>query len=437
MKRITFIGTGYVGLVTGACLAELGNQVICLDIDQNKISALQAGKLPFYEPKLDELVRRNLEANRLHFTTQYEAAIPGCEICFLALPTPAQSDGSCDFSYVEKAAKELARHMDGYLVVVNKSTVPVGSAERVRQIIEKEQQSIPFDLVSNPEFLSEGTAVSDCLKPDRILLGLESERAKGVMLELYAAYQDRLLIMDIRSAELAKYAANAMLATRLSFMNDLSLLCEKLSADVDAVRRAIGSDRRIGSQYLYPGIGFGGSCLPKDVQALRSIAKELGQTTPLLDSILEINERQKEHFFDKIHTYFGSLSGKTLAILGLSFKPNTDDIREAPSLYLLQRCLELGAHLQVYDPVAIPKVEALFGNKLDYCSSPYEAAEGADALIIVTEWKEFSFLDFEQLSVLMRTKALFDGRNLYQADAIEAHGFDYFSIGRASVYAHS
>ncbi|NGX37373.1 MAG: UDP-glucose 6-dehydrogenase TuaD, partial [Chlamydiae bacterium] len=349
--KITMIGTGYVGLVTGACLAEMGNQVICLDIDREKIDSLQAGKLPFYEPGLKELVKRNTQANRLHFTGQYSEAIPGCDICFLALPTPSNQDESCDLSYVEKAAKQLAEIMDNYLVVVNKSTVPVGTSERVKQTIQETLDArgvqIPFDIVSNPEFLREGSAIEDCMQPDRILLGVNQSKAAKIMQELYAPFLERILIMDIPSAELAKYAANAMLAARLSLINDLASLCEKLGANIDAVRDALAHDDRIGPQYLNPGIGFGGSCLPKDMKALRAMAKTHNHPTDFFDSILEINQRQRENFFEKIRSHFDRTKGKTLALWGLSFKPGTDDLREAPSLYFIQKCLVQGISLRL------------------------------------------------------------------------------------------
>lgn len=436
MKKIAIIGTGYVGLVTGACLAEIGHSVICLDIDKRKIGTLKKGKLPFYEPGLAELVERGIKQGRLYFTDQYAEAITSCEFCFLALPTPSKNDESCDISYVLQAAEQLATAMSNYLVVINKSTVPVGTAEKVRQIIaetlEKRALDIPFDVVSNPEFLREGAAVKDYMNPDRILIGLDTPRAEKLMKELYAPLLDRLQVMDIASAELAKYAANGMLALRISYMNDLAGLCEKLGADIESIRIAMGADGRIGHRYLNPGIGFGGSCLPKDVKALRSIAKENDHPSSLFDCILDINERQREAFLAKIIHYFDNLAGKTLAIWGLSFKPDTDDLREAPSLYLIQSLLEMGASLRVYDPVAMPKAKLLFNPAQDihFCDSEYETIENADGILLITEWQQFKRFDFEKIESKMRHKVLFDGRNLYNESEMQKFGFDYFCIGK-------
>ena len=432
------IGTGYVGLVTGACLAEMGNQVICLDIDREKVDSLQVGNLPFFEPGLKELVKRNTEANRLRFTDAYIDAIPGSDICFLALPTPSNHDESCDLSYVEAASIQLAEAMDNYLVVVNKSTVPVGTSEKVRQSIQKTLEKrgvqIPFDIVSNPEFLREGSAIEDCMQPDRILLGVHQSRAAKIMQELYAPYHERILIMDIPSAELAKYAANAMLATRLSLINDLASLCEKLGANIHSVRDAIGHDERIGPHYLNPGLGFGGSCLPKDMKALRAIAQTHNHPTDFFDSILEINERQQKDFFEKIRSHFDPLKGITLALWGLSFKPNTDDLREAPSLYLIQKCLEHGIRLRVYDPVAMPKAKLLFNHypEIHFAQDEYDAAAGADAIALVTEWKQFQFADFQKIGATMRSKILFDGRNQHSGEEMKKFGFSYFCVGKPS-----
>ncbi|NGX39712.1 MAG: UDP-glucose 6-dehydrogenase [Chlamydiae bacterium] len=441
MKKITVIGTGYVGLVTGACLAEMGNHVTCLDIDHEKISSLCCGNLPFYEPGLNELVARCVDAGRLHFTAEYSEAIPGCDVCFLALPTPSKEDESCDLSYVLKAAEQLALSMDNYLVVVNKSTVPVGTAEKVREKINdtltKRNVEIPFDIVSNPEFLCEGTAVTDCIKPDRILLGVDSNKARTIMRELYTPFSvDRAKIfeMDIPSAELAKYASNAMLATRISFMNHLAILSEKTGANIREVRRALGADKRIGSRYLNPGLGFGGSCLPKDVKALRSMAHEYHVSSSLLDSILEINQHQRAAFFEKIASYFSSLKEKTIALWGLSFKPNTDDLRDAPALYLIEKLLDQGASLRLYDPASMPKAKMLLKDLegLHFCSDEYEAAEGADAIVLVTEWKQFKSVDFEKIQALLKNPVLFDGRNQYEQEEMEKLGFTYFCIGVSS-----
>ncbi len=432
MKKITIIGTGYVGLVTGACLAEMGNLVTCLDIDQEKISSLKVGNLPFYEPGLKELVHKGIASTRLQFTDQYTQAIPGTEICFFALPTPSKSDESCDLDYILLAAKQVAEVMNNYLVIVNKSTVPVGTGERLRGELLKHQPSpIPFDIVSNPEFLREGTAVNDCMHPDRILLGIDSKNAEQQMKELYAQYLDQVMVMDIPSAELAKYAANTMLATRISLMNELAGLCEKLGADIESVRIAMGADERIGTRYLSPGIGFGGSCLPKDVKALRSTAKQNDHPCTFFDSILEINERQRKHFFDKIMRHFGSLKGITLGIWGLAFKPDTDDLREAPSLYLIEKFLEAGANLRIYDPVSMPKAKKFLKNdEIQFCEDASDAAEEVDALILVTEWSEFQTADFKKIGPLMKQKILFDGRNQYKEMEMEELGFTYFRIGK-------
>jgi len=449
MKKITLIGTGYVGLVTGACLAEMGHRVTCLDIDTEKVDSLKAGKLPFFEPGLEELVIRNTEAQRLFFTDKYSEAIPGCEVCFLALPTPSGEDGSCDISYILMAAAQLAESMDNEIVVVNKSTVPVGTGEKVRTAIKQGLTTrgveIPFEIVSNPEFLREGSAVTDCMKPDRILLGVDSQKGEAVMKDLYTPFaidNDPILIMDIASSELAKYASNAMLATRISFMNSLARLCEEVGANIKNVRTAMGTDPRIGPSYLSPGIGFGGSCLPKDVKALVATAEEVGLSLPILDSAIQINQTQQILFFEKILDHFGDLSGKTLAIWGLAFKPDTDDLREAPSLYLIERLLKKGATLKLYDPVAMPKAKVLLNQyeQVHFCQDEYEAAAGANAIILATEWHQFQFADFAQIGVSMKEKILFDGRNQHQKSEMEKLGFDYFCIGiqsKAAPYAHS
>lgn len=442
MKKITIIGTGYVGLVTGACFAKMGNKVICLDIDLAKVDSLQKGCIPFYEPHLEELVKEGMRENRLQFTDQYAGAFSSCDICFLALPTPTKEDESCDLSYIFSAAQQLAKTMDHPLIVVNKSTVPVGTTEKIGQIIQetlqKEGKEIEFDLVSNPEFLREGTAVADCLHPDRILLGVTNEKTAEIMKNLYAPFNippEKLFVLDIASAELAKYGANAMLALRISFMNNLSLLCEKLGANIEHVGKVMGADKRIGPSYLHPGIGFGGSCLPKDVKTLRSFAKEWEVSTSLLDSILEINETQRQFFLRKIFRYFDEYELReriTLSIWGLAFKPDTDDLREAPSLYLIQECLKKGINLKIYDPVAMPKAKILLppSPQLHFCSSPYESAFNADGIVLVTEWEEFRQIDLKKIGATLRNKALFDGRNLYDAKQMEKEGFDYLCIGK-------
>lgn len=430
MRKITIIGTGYVGLVTGACLANMGNAVTCLDIDQHKIETLKQGRVPFFEPDLEELVQKGISSKLLKFTTDYSEAIHGCEFCFLALPTPSNHDDSCDISFVLQAARQLAEKMTDYLVIVTKSTVPVGTAEKVRATIAQVQKNIPFDVVSNPEFLAEGAAVKNYLHPDRIIVGVDSTRAEEMMKELYASYLDRLHIMDIPSAELCKYAANGMLALRISFMNDIACLCEKLGGNIEAVRMAIGADPRIGKSYLNPGIGYGGSCLPKDVRALRSTAKLCNHPTSLFDAILEINTRQRDHFLSKINRYFGTLSDKTFAIWGLSFKPNTDDLREAPALYLIQSLLEVKAKVKVYDPVAMPKAKHHFQNSVHFCQSEYEAAEGTHGILLVTEWDQFRQVDFAKIAPKMAHKVLFDGRNQYSHSEMKKFGFDYFCIGK-------
>lgn len=431
MTRITIIGTGYVGLVTGVCLAKMGNTITCLDIDREKIHSLQKGKIPFFEPGLEEATIEETSAGRLSFTSSYESAIPDAEICFLALPTPSAEDGSCDMRYIFSAVKQIAQLMSENLVIVNKSTVPVGTTEKVREILRKET-NLPCHVISNPEFLKEGSALTDALDPDRILIGVDSPYAESVMKKLYAPFIDRILMMDIASCELAKYAANAMLATRLSFMNHLSILCEKVGANIDSIQQAIGKDPRIGSHYLRAGIGFGGSCLPKDVRALKETFIHLGLSSEFFENILKINTEQQEHFIKNIVGHFGNLSGKRLAIWGLSFKPDTDDLREAPSLYLIQKCLQQGAILRLYDPAAIDKAKQIFRNEnnIQYCKDPYDAAMDTDAILLLTEWKEFVQIDFAKLGKIVREKTLFDGRNVFDRYLLETQGFSYFGIGK-------
>lgn len=440
MKKIAVIGCGYVGLVTGAWFAEMGNHVICVDIDDEKIDALKRGDIPFFEPGLAEMVKRGITAGRLFFTQSYDEALSDALICFLALPTPSNDDGGCNHEYVLEAAKTIAHKMQGDLIIANKSTIPVGTTREVHgiiaEILTKREKHFSFDVVSNPEFLQEGSAITNCMDPDRIILGVESDWAKDILLRLYTPYLERIQIMDIESAELCKYGANAMLALRISFMNAFSGLCEKVGGNIDAIRRAIGSDPRIGNRYLSAGIGFGGSCLPKDVSALCAIARENDYDTSFFEAILDVNESQKRRFFEKILRYFGSLQGKTLAIWGLSFKPNTDDLREAPSLDLINMCLSEGAHLRLFDPVAMPKARPLFETQTSvcFCNDEYIAATGADAIVVVTEWPEFRSVDFDKIGVLMRNRVVFDGRNLYQEKALDESGFDYVSIGKKQAH---
>lgn len=431
--RILIVGTGYVGLVSGACFAEMGHNVICLDIDEEKIEKLKRGRLTIYEPGLEEIVKRNVAAGRLSFTTDYRAAVVESKICFIAVPTPAKADGSCDISYVLAAAERIAEEMDEYKIIVNKSTVPIGTAAKIAEILS--EREIEFDVVSNPEFLKEGDAVNDFMKPDRIVVGATSQRAITMMKELYAPFQlnhERMLIMDPPSAEMTKYAANAMLACRISFMNELANLCELVDADISQVRKGIGSDSRIGNAFLYAGVGYGGSCFPKDVKALAATARALDYETPLLDAIEEVNAKQKLVIGKKILSYFGDLSNKTIAIWGLAFKPGTDDMREAPSKVLIKTLLKEGAYLRLFDPVAmdVAKKEFAKSPQVTFCKDEFEAAKGADAIALMTEWKQFRFVDFGRVLKIMKGRAFFDGRNQYQPPEMARKGFDYFSIGQ-------
>jgi UDPglucose 6-dehydrogenase len=414
----------------------MGHHVICLDIDAQKIADLEKGIIPIFEPGLEEIVRRNVEAKRLKFTTDYKMGVEESLVCFLAVPTPSDEDGSCDLQYVLSAAREIGRLMPGYRIIVNKSTVPVGSAAKVRQAVQESQpKPIAFDVVSNPEFLKEGCAVSDCMKPDRIILGVDSPQAAEAMKEIYAAFtlnHDRILIMDIPSAEMTKYAANAMLAARISFMNEMAALCEKVGANINSVRIGIGSDHRIGYHFLYAGIGYGGSCFPKDIRALKAMAQDVGAETPILAAVDAVNERQKQLLVKKIDAYFQKdIAHKTIAIWGLAFKPDTDDIREAPSIKLIEELLARGARLRLYDPVAMKKARAHFEHhpQIEWCENEYDAALGADAIALVTEWKQFRFVDFEDILKKMQGKAFFDGRNQYKHHEMKAKGFHYFGIG--------
>ena len=442
MMKITVIGTGYVGLVTGACLAEVGNNVLCFDIDLAKIRILNEGGIPIHEPGLLEMVKRNVEAGRLHFTSDVDLAVQHGNLQFIAVGTPSDEDGSADMKYVVAAARNIGVRMTDYKVVVNKSTVPVGTADRVSAAIREELQvrgiDVPFAVVSNPEFLKEGAAVDDFMRPDRIIVGAEDDRAIDTLKKLYAPFQrnhERLLIMDVRSAELTKYAANAMLATRISFMNELANLAEKLGADMEMVRQGIGSDPRIGYDFLYPGCGYGGSCFPKDVQALIRTADCIGQPLKVLNAVEAANDTQKRILLEKIQERYGSdLSGMHFALWGLAFKPNTDDMREAPSRVVIQGLWEMGATVTAYDPVAMIESKRIFGDdsRLNYADSPMDALNNADALIIVTEWKEFRTPDFEQIKSLLKNSDVFDGRNIWNPDEVKSYGLHYFTIGRLS-----
>ncbi len=432
--KIAVVGTGYVGLVTGTCFAESGHQVACLDVDERKIETLRSGGIPIYEPGLEELVRRNVKERRLSFTTSFAEAIPGAEIVFIAVGTPPGENGEADLSHVLAAAEEIARNTTAYAVIVNKSTVPVGSAEKVAEVVGKATKH-PLDVVSNPEFLKEGTAIDDFMRPDRVIVGVASVRARAVMSELYAPFvraEQPILFMDLRSAELTKYAANAMLAARISFMNEMAALCEKLGADVDQVRRGIGSDRRIGHPFLFPGVGFGGSCFGKDVRAVMTMARQIGLDFDLLRSVERVNERQKRWLVEKAAKHFGTLAGKTFAVWGLAFKPKTDDMREAPSIAVVEGLLGNGAKVRAHDPVAAAVAEKLFhGRGVELVPEPYAAAEGAHALLLVTEWNEFRQPDFARLKRIMREPVLLDGRNVWDAAKARAAGFTYYGVGRS------
>ncbi|HLC82769.1 MAG TPA: UDP-glucose/GDP-mannose dehydrogenase family protein [Bacteroidia bacterium] len=434
--NIAVVGTGYVGLVTGTCLAETGNHVICVDINIEKVQKMQAGVVPIYEPHLDVLFERNIKQGRLTFTTNLEEAIEKAKIIFLALPTPPGEDGSADLSYILGVADDLGKIIKDYKVIVDKSTVPVGTADKVKAAVAKHAK-VEFDIVSNPEFLREGFAVDDFLKPDRVVIGASSERARKKMEELYKPYVRQgnpIIFMDERSAELTKYAANAFLATKITFMNEIANLCELVGADVDAVRIGIGSDDRIGKRFLFPGIGYGGSCFPKDVQALAKSANEVKYDFKILESVMEINEKQKTIIIPKVKNYFkGDLKGKKIALWGLAFKPDTDDIREAPALYIIDELVKAGATVAAYDPEAMNNVRNLIGDKISYALDEYDALRDADALLIATEWSLFRTPDFEKVTSLLKNKAIFDGRNLYGIDQMKELGYYYISIGRETV----
>lgn len=434
--RITVVGTGYVGLVTGTCLAETGNTVCCVDIDEKKVAKLKGGQITIYEPGLEKLFERNLKEERLLFTTSLAEGIKDAQLIFLALPTPPGEDGSADLRYVLGVAEEIGKLLTDYKVVIDKSTVPVGTAEKVHDAIAKNYKG-EFDVVSNPEFLREGVAVEDFMKPDRIVIGTRSDRAKKLMEQLYAPYVRQgnpIIFMDERSAELTKYAANSFLATKISFMNEVAQLCERLDADVDMVRKGIGSDDRIGKRFLFPGIGYGGSCFPKDVQALVHSSWEAGYDFKILDAVMDVNERQKVHLVSKIKKYYDdNLQGKHFALWGLAFKPNTDDIREAPALYIIDELIKAGATIRAYDPEAMANVKSTIGDKIEFAENQYEALQGADALIIATEWNEFRTPDFLKIVSSLKSKVIFDGRNLFDTAAIRELSFYYESIGRPTV----
>jgi len=436
--KIAVIGTGYVGLVTGTCFAETGNTVTCVDIDAEKVKKLTSGKITIYEPGLEILFERNIKQGRLHFTTNLKEGIQDAKIIFLALPTPPGEDGSADLKYILKVADDLGPLLHDYTLIVDKSTVPVGTAEKVRARVAAGAK-VEFDVVSNPEFLREGVAVEDFMKPERVVIGTNSPKARKVMETLYAPFVRQgnpLVFMDEKSAELTKYAANSFLATKISFMNEIANLCELLGADVDAVRKGIGTDSRIGKRFLFPGIGYGGSCFPKDVQALAKSSEDVSYDFRILKAVMEVNDYQKTKLIAKIKEHFnGGLKGKVIAFWGLSFKPHTDDIREAPALYNIEDLLAEGAIVHAHDPEGMENVKRIFGDKIKYFNTPYEAADGADAIFIATEWPEFRTPDFDVLNKKLKSRVIFDGRNVYELDVMKEQGYTYFSIGRDAVNA--
>lgn len=435
--KIAVVGTGYVGLVTGTCFAETGNTVTCIDIDAEKVKKLSNGKITIYEPGLELLFERNLKQGRLSFTTNLAEGIKDAKIIFLALPTPPGEDGSADLKYILGVASELGPLLKQYTVIVDKSTVPVGTADKVRDRIAA-NCAVEFDVVSNPEFLREGVAVEDFMKPERVVIGTRSDKAKKIMEALYAPFVRQgnpLVFMDERSAELTKYAANSFLATKISFMNEIANLCELLGADVDSVRKGIGTDSRIGKRFLFPGIGYGGSCFPKDVQALSKSSSDVNYSFRILEAVMAVNADQKTILIPRIKDYYrGDLKGKVIALWGLSFKPHTDDIREAPALYNIEELVKAGAIIKAHDPESMENVRGIIGDKIQFCETPYEAAKNADAVFIATEWPEFRTPDFEKLSTLLNSKVIFDGRNLYDLGQMRELGYTYFSIGRETIY---
>ena len=435
--NIAIVGTGYVGLVSGACFAEIGIDVTCVDINPEKIKCLLNGEIPIYEPGLDDLVKRNVEAGRLHFTTDLTTCLDNVEVVFSAVGTPPDEDGSADLQYVLEVARTFGRNIKKYTILVTKSTVPVGTAKKVKAVIEEELtkrgEQIDFEVASNPEFLKEGAAIKDFMSPDRVVVGVESDRAKKVMERLYRPFQMnnyRLYFMDIPSAEMTKYAANAMLATRISFMNDIANLCDLVGANVDMVRKGIGADTRIGSKFLYPGCGYGGSCFPKDVKALAHTAREYGYTMGVIEAVEAVNERQKEIVVKKLQDKLGTLRGKTIALWGLAFKPETDDMREAPALVVIEKLLEAGASVKVYDPVAMDECRRRIGDRVVYCKDMYDVVIDADALAVLTEWKEFRIPSWSVIKRVMKQPVLVDGRNIYSKDEVIAEGFEYAAIGK-------
>ncbi|MEB2283957.1 MAG: UDP-glucose 6-dehydrogenase [Polyangiaceae bacterium UTPRO1] len=434
--KVCVIGTGYVGLVAGTCFADSGNDVICVDIDERKIEALKKGEVPIYEPGLEEMIRRNLAERRLWFTTDLVAAVRASDICFIAVGTPEAADGSADLRAVLAVASAIGEAMNGYRVIVCKSTVPVGTADQVRAAVQARTVH-DFDVVSNPEFLKEGAAIDDFLKPDRVVIGGAQQRAIDIMKELYAPFvrtENPILVMDNRSAEMTKYAANAFLATKISFVNEIANLCERVGADVNDVRRGMGSDRRIGHHFLFPGAGYGGSCFPKDVQAIIRTAKDAGMEFPLLNAVEVVNERQKHLLVEKVVTKYGpSLAGRRFSIWGLSFKARTDDMREAPSIVIIEELLKRGARVEAHDPEALGEARKVFGERVNYHRVSYDALAGTDALLVVTDWSEFRRPDFVRMKSLMKTPVVFDGRNLYEPEVMRAQGFTYYPIGRTAV----
>jgi UDPglucose 6-dehydrogenase len=430
--KIAVVGTGYVGLVVGACFAENGNDVICVDKDEAKVRALRRGKIPIYEPGLEEIVKRNTAEKRLSFTTELPSAVKASEIIFIAVGTPEAEDGSADLKHVLGVARDVARAMDGYKVIVDKSTVPVGTSEKVREVMRAETTH-EFSVVSNPEFLKQGAAVDDFLKPDRVVIGADDERGGQIMTELYAPFTRTgapIMVMDCASAELCKYAANAMLATRISFMNEVARVCELYGANVDQVRRAVASDNRIGPSFLFPGVGYGGSCFPKDVKAILKFSKDKGYEFRILEAVEEVNQLQKKKLLQMMKQRLRSLKGKTIAVWGLAFKPRTDDMREAPAITIIEGLLKAGATVQAYDPEARETARRIFGDRITYCKNAYDALKDADALALVTEWNEFREPDFARMRKRMKSPVIFDGRNIYKPEAISAQGFTYHSIGR-------
>lgn len=435
--KITVVGSGYVGLVTGTCFAEVGVEVTCVDIDKKKIDGLKNGVIPIYEPGLEEMLHRNTKKGRLHFTTDLAPSLEGCEVVFSAVGTPPDEDGSADLKYVLDVAREVGKNMNGYILMVTKSTVPVGTARKVHNAIQEELEkrgiNLEFDVASNPEFLKEGAAIDDFLKPDRIVIGLGSEKAMDLMNKLYKPFTlngHPIIFMDIPSAEMTKYTANAMLATRISFMNDIANLCEIVGANVNMVRKGIGSDPRIGNKFIYPGVGYGGSCFPKDVKAIINTAKEYNYTLRVLQSVEDVNDDQKKVLFNKVNKYFnGDIKGKTIAMWGLSFKPETDDMREAPSLVLIDEFTKAGCKVKAYDPAAMEETQKRIGNKIEYANDAYEALIDADCLVLVTEWKEFRIPNLKVIKKLLKTPVIFDGRNIYDIEELKGMGFDYYCIG--------